>query len=447
MPAKNKFLIPAGAFLAIILYHSVYRDIHLEKQYPGDLRNRVVGARLQKDGILPYFYHWNLDTVPGHQVSRYMDPGNYIIHKGVESNITSSPFFHEMLFPICDLPQRTISRIWMWLEYLFLAGMIWMICRLTPDNSKKLLLISTGILFTTTEAWKSLIQTGQFYFLIAFLMSCVIAGLMRQRKSGIWLSGICTVLMILIKPTALVILIPFMLRPKKHILFLAVAFSGLAIYGVFVLLSPFQNRVWKDYARALSKHIEAHQNSDDPKIPLTTKPRFIRLEGFDFAKVRQDSVENPIPVYSENGNVFVIYRHLTNTKMPLRALYALTLLTVAALTGIFYYRTGKYKQHLLQSLLFAFILYMLVEAFSPIYRHQYYSTQWLPLILAGLLPIRSWRSPVFILLMLGLFLNILNTVLIPMRHTLGEMCWLAGLLLIAFSVRPTVNKIQWKQLS
>lgn len=32
-----------------ILFHSINRDIDLEKQYPADLRNRVVGARLQKE--------------------------------------------------------------------------------------------------------------------------------------------------------------------------------------------------------------------------------------------------------------------------------------------------------------------------------------------------------------------------------------------------------------
>ena len=182
MLLKYKFLLLNGLFLAGLLAHSIYRDVQLEKQYPGDLRNRVVGARLQKDGILPYFYHWNLDTIAGRQISRYMDPGNFVLQKGPPSNITASPFFHEMLLPICDLPQRTISRIWMWLEYFFLAGIIGMACGLTPDNRKRLLLVNVGILFTATEAWKTLITAGQLYFFIAFLMSCIITGLIHKKK-------------------------------------------------------------------------------------------------------------------------------------------------------------------------------------------------------------------------------------------------------------------------
>ena len=45
-------------FLAALLAHSIYRDIQLEKQYNDDLRNRVVGSRLQKDGKLPYTYYY-----------------------------------------------------------------------------------------------------------------------------------------------------------------------------------------------------------------------------------------------------------------------------------------------------------------------------------------------------------------------------------------------------
>jgi hypothetical protein len=442
MLLKYKLLLLNGLFLAGLLAHSIYRDVQLEKQYPGDLRNRVVGARLQKDGILPYFYHWNLDTVAGHQVSRYMDPGNFVLQKGDPSNITASPFFHEMLFPICDLPQRTISRIWMWLEYFLLAGIIGMACGLTPDSRKRWLLINVGILFTATQAWKTLIMAGQFYFFIGFLMICIITGLMHKRKSGIWIAGICAAMMILIKPTSIVIFIPFIFQFKKHAPFLGAAFSGLALYSLFALLTPFENALWKDYARAIPMHIDYHQHIDDQNVPALHKPRFIRLEGFDFSEVSKDAAEYPVADYSENGNIFVIYRHLTNKKMALNILYELTFLTVIALTGIFYYYLKKYKLCLLQTLLFGFILYMVVEIFSPIYLRQYYTTQWLPLILSGFLLIRNWKSPAFILLALGLVLNILNTPLIPMRHTLGEICWFAALLLVSFAFIPTVNQIK-----
>jgi len=39
--------------LAVILWVAVRRDIGYEKTYTGDLRNRVTGARLVKDGRSP----------------------------------------------------------------------------------------------------------------------------------------------------------------------------------------------------------------------------------------------------------------------------------------------------------------------------------------------------------------------------------------------------------
>jgi hypothetical protein len=99
-------------FLGGLLTHSLYRDIRLEKQFPSDLRNRIVGARLQKDGKLPYHYHWKeTDGI------RYYNPDDYLWQSDSVSGfsaineITSSPFFHELLYPICDLSQRTLSAV------------------------------------------------------------------------------------------------------------------------------------------------------------------------------------------------------------------------------------------------------------------------------------------------------------------------------------------------
>src|SRR5215467_6462451 len=113
MGTKKIVVILDFFILVAIITHSIIRDITLEKQYPGDLRNRVVAARLQKDGRLPYFYKWKKGDS-----ERYLDPLNTGDIK--VSNITASPFFHELLFPICDFNQRTISIIWLWTQYALL---------------------------------------------------------------------------------------------------------------------------------------------------------------------------------------------------------------------------------------------------------------------------------------------------------------------------------------
>jgi hypothetical protein len=54
-PLWRYFYFSIAAVLLIIAF---IRDARYEKLYPGDLRNRVVGARLIYDGKSPYFYKW-----------------------------------------------------------------------------------------------------------------------------------------------------------------------------------------------------------------------------------------------------------------------------------------------------------------------------------------------------------------------------------------------------
>ncbi|MFI5194232.1 MAG: glycosyltransferase 87 family protein [Chitinophagales bacterium] len=436
MSFKNILLIPVALIWMSLIAHSIYRDIQLER-FPADLRNRVVGARLQKDGRLPYFYYWTPE-----EGSRYFDPESCNQLKGSASRITASPFFHQLLFPICDFPQRTIAIIWGWLQYIMLAIMIWMFWRLSDGYPKKMLVLTAGIFFTTTEAWKSLILQGQLYFFVAFLIGCIIYSLHQNKKGFILFAGICAAAMVLTRPIALVIFLPFIFQYKKHLLFLATAFAACTLYGLFVLFSPPETALWKEYARAVQAHVQYHQG-EIGVILRSCEPE--DLEGINIAAVQKKIKEHPILVYSESGNVFYIYHLITGKKMSLVLLNILLVLTITLLVGFFSFFSGKNSLLLLQTLIFAFTLYMMVELFSPIYRHQYNTVQWFPIVLSGCLLTKEWKKPAFLLLALGLLLNIINTTWIPMRHTLGEIFWLAGLLLIVFT--PINNRVPWKQPS
>ena len=162
--------------LGIVIFHSVQRDIKLESHNACDLRNRVIGARLEKDGKLPYAYAW----IPSDGM-RYYDPHNPNNGSG-PSSITASPFFHQLMWPIADWPERTISRFWVFLSYLVLAGMILMTCGMTSKPRLKWLVVNTGILLTLTHSWQSQISTGQLYLFEGFLISLVSFALVRNRR-------------------------------------------------------------------------------------------------------------------------------------------------------------------------------------------------------------------------------------------------------------------------
>ncbi len=430
--------------LAFLLAHSVYRDIQMENQYPGDLRNRVVGARLQKDGKLPYHYHWQI----GDGIKYYnQDEDSWLSPDGSRENkiplasdvnkITASPFTHELLYPICDLPQRTISRIWLWLQYILWAAMIGMIAGLTPSKEKKWLLLNIGVLFTATEAWKNLIAAGQIYLFVAFLICCLITALVNSKKPLVILGGLIAAMFVLTRPIGIVIFIPFIFSYKKNLLFLSAGFGSLIIYGLFIFISPYEKALYEDYLNAMNMQVQLHQKAANglPPAHIGSTSKFSNVEGFDMADVYRLSLAHPIKLYSENGNIFVIYYKIFHRKLPLAILISGMICTVSLLCILFFIHYRKFNPQNLQILLFGFLLYMIVEIFNPIYHHQYNTVQWFPLVLAGFLLLPEWKHPIFFLLILGLVLNIVNIAWLPMRHTLGEFCWLTGLMLLVFSSR------------
>jgi hypothetical protein len=206
---------------------------------------------------------------------------------------------------------------------------------------------------------------------------------------------------------------------------------------IFIFIIPKETALYHDYLNAMKMQVQLHQAADNglPPAHFWTDSKFPNVEGYNIAEVHQLSVAHPINVYSENGNIFVIYYKLFHKKLPLGMLFMGLIFTVCVLNILFYLHTKSHPVQVLQTLLFCFLLYMIVEIFNPIYRRQYNTVQWFPLVLAGFLLLSDWKNGTFILLILGLALNIVNFSWLPMRHTMGEFCWLAAILLLVFSSR------------
>lgn len=434
MRLSNQKLLLLNVFImAILLAHSVNRDIQLEKMYPGDLRNRVVGARLQKDGVPPYTYRWK----PSDGM-RYYDPdSNPALQTKSDSlpnSITASPFFHELLRPICELPQRSFSIVWLCLQYVFLAVIIGIFVSLTDHRLMKWAIVDFSILFTWTEAWKGQIGGGQIYLFNAVVMALTFYCLTKNKKYGFPLAGLFAAAFVLCRPIAIVLFIPFLFYFRQYRMFLITAAGGLIIYMVFVWLSPLETAIYRDYYKSMKMHIALHQ-SDNPDAELRSNTKFElykQIEGFDMDSAHQQEVSHPIKVYDENGNVFVLYNLLTHKKMPIAWMNGLMVLTLLILSFLFFMTSRKYPIGLERLALFGFTLYMIVEIFSPVHRHQYNTAQWLPMLLICFMPLPAGKRLAFSLIFLGLFLNIVNFPWLYMRHTIGECCWILAIGLLVF---------------
>ncbi|MBO9202340.1 MULTISPECIES: glycosyltransferase 87 family protein [Niastella] len=425
MTLQKPLLLAVCCFL-FALGFQLKKSLLYENMGTSDLRNRIVGARMQKDGLSPYFFEWKKGDT-----TRYYDGAN-MAYTGV-SNITASPFFHTLLYPIADLQQRTISYIWFVLEYIsiLLIGLLGYL--LAKNNAQRIAVLLFFTLFLFTEAWKMHIAMGQLYVLIPLLATIIYYCFTRPDKLlAAGMAGLASVVLVLIRPNAVIFFVP--------LLFLAGSFSRkyLLTYIVPIILIPaiyfsFQsNRTyWQDYAKGIKASINVHQQDAAGLLQAQHHPEneIRAYEGWDLDKIEQENKINQLGWHTENGNVFVIYKLIFKRPLPLVYLNLLCLLSIAALLAVFFLARKKYNLLTLpNAALFGYCLYMVVDLFSPVHRHQHYTIQWLfPVLLAASVykPVNKWFYAV---LLAGLLLNMINSDIIKMEHTIGEYLILQALL-------------------
>jgi hypothetical protein len=185
----------------------------------------------------------------------------------------------------------------------------------------------------------------------------------------------------------------------------------------------------------VTEQIKMHQRLQPALQRNDPDPHFAVFEGIDQQAVARLEAQQPLSLFSENGNVFVLvdkvfHRHLSITGMSLAAGTIILLLT-----ALYFLRLrDPGGSSLGNAAIMGFCLYMISDLFSPVYRHQYYTVQWIcPLLIAAAL-FTTYRRWCYVLLFAGLLLNIIHVDFIKMGHTLGEYTLLATLL--AFVLLP-----------
>ncbi len=416
----------AGALLVLSL--ALTRDVRYSREYMGDLRNRVVGARIIEDGGSPYFYKYHRgDTV------RYYDPQAFDIY--AVSICTSTPFLHRLLIPLADLPFATIMRIWtvvLWMVYLAMAAYALRYAR-APKARAAVLLVTAA--FLLTNAWELHTKYGQTYLLIpAFAM--LVFGLSRKR--GLWWSlaaGLAAAALVMIRPNAVLFLIPFLFRKEFRWTWLL---PGVVAF-VCVLAIPRERGLWGDYEAMLGQQMQIHQDLRPTLQAARADPGIREWEGINRDTARARLTRDPVHIYSENGNIFVLYRKITGHVMPVAMLAILGAVTILLIMALLV-RRRRYADLLpAQLAIVGICLYMISDLFSPIYRHAYYGVQWtMPLLLAAALFPGAGRRRDYLLYLWLLFcltLNIVHLPIIRMANTIGEYGFLIGLLMIGFAHR------------
>lgn len=392
---------------------------------PGDLRNRVVGARLIEEGVSPYLYKWK----PGDSF-RYYDTSN--LNKYKASNITASPLFHQLLIPLGRMPYTEASKLWFFLQQVilvFAAAIAFFIAR-TKSNRSAVLVLTPLLMLTFTFQHHLLL--GQIYIVNLLLLIAIAALLVKNLQAA---AAVATVALILLKPTTAIAFIPLLLiiwQLKRF--FLVASVLGLAYLG-YLLVTPFQFELWKHYKLNIEQQVKIHQQADADTFVAPTPPTVLRLEGWDIKEAYAANRKYGSSL-SENGNLFVIYNKLTGTRLTTNQLALLLASSIVILLGAFYFRHNNKSPSVIQCLLLGFVLYAVTDFASPVYRHQYYGVQYFfPLLLVAATGSKTMNKTAIGLLGIGLSLNLLTVKIIPMQYTFGEILILAGSLVEAFRKR------------
>jgi len=292
-----------------------------------------------------------------------------------------------------------------------------------------------ALLFLFTEAWYIHIYYGQYYLFIPFFAT-LFYGLVRNHKN--WLmagaAGLVAITLILIRPNALLFFLPFLLLAKTYTRnYLIAFFIPVLLLTTWIIFDKNEYHLWKDYQQAAAQHTNAHLRLQ-PFVKNAKHPTFADWEGINGERMPQPVVNTN---ENENGNFFLIFRRIYKPAPGLLTLQILSLCCMLGVLGVFLLRhraAGGYDMPRVAML--GYCLYMISDLFSPIYRWQYYTVQWIfPLLLAAAIYDRrdKWA---FRLLLTGLGLNIINVNWTHLEHSLGEYLMLGALISLSLSRKP-----------
>lgn len=425
MSTKTGWALLAVATIAVLLY-TVQRDLRYEESNSSDLRNRVVGARLIKDGRSPYFYKWRTgDPV------RYYNPSDFDSFK--VSAATASPFFHHLLSPLVEFPQSCLSPIWLCLEFMLFTGLAIFAFSLAATTVQQWIVVVCSLLFLFTNAWMMHVYKGQLYICIPFLSMLFFFCMRKDQHPGFALAaGTVAASLVLIRVNTILYLVPFLFLLRFYTRRWRLAFFlPILLLAAWTLGNRQEWRLWQDYRSQVSEWTGIYHGDPHTTQQNSPDPAYIKWEGLDMET--NWKLQSTLPkFYMEDSSIFQFVNSVFHRRIPLAFLGMAAAGIIVALILLFYFRNRPFRKEDIPGIaIFGFCLYMLSDLFSPIYRYQYFAVQWIfPLLLAAS-SFQPRRKVPYGLLLTGLLLNCIHLSFIKMENTLGEYMILAGLLVLS----------------
>ena len=236
-------LLIFAVFLSITGF---FTDVSNTLKYGGvDLRNRVVGARLLKKDLDPYFYKWE----KGDPVE-LLDPRDKV--NSEVNMVTVPPSVLLLMSPIADVKYNIQRNIWFIAQWLLLLLSIFFFSRTSLDPSiKKMIWIVSLFFIGSSFFWRLHVERGQIYILYVVLISLAYYLYnLENRYNQIW-SGIVIGFAVVLRPPLILIPAMFLLYKNWKII-LGSIIGAFSILGASLLVSGLN--VWISYFKAMQIH-------------------------------------------------------------------------------------------------------------------------------------------------------------------------------------------------
>ncbi|MEO7046884.1 MAG: hypothetical protein ABI091_16395, partial [Ferruginibacter sp.] len=385
--------------------------IDVKYTYYGDLRNRVVGARLMAEKIEPYFFKWN----PSLPVTLY-DPSDIA---NIKNNlITSPPSLLLLIEPLVRLNYVDICYVWVALHYLFFLAMLVPMYLIVKNADSKYFVVAAAILLLLTDYWNDSVFRGQSHFIFPAIIANIFLLTSGRWKWRFLFSGLLLAFLFWVQPNALLIL-PFLFFSSdvnRYQLFGGLA-AGILSFVLLTLILD-QGSYWADFYHTGREWVK--NNSSGMKFVGTSFP------GADTE--RQLIPHAPLPWRSQIGDIHTLAYSLFHVNIKSFYLFGLFFVTYFI---CFCACLVKPAQYFKEAILMGILLYWFQETTAPILKMSYYFVEIFVIVLffAGIFKELNLTCK---LLLISSFLFAFSR-FIPMNLLDGELCTIACLFCFLYS--------------
>jgi hypothetical protein len=396
---------------------------------PGDMRNRVVGSRLVRDGIDPYTFHYKVgDSL------QYFDFQNCKAEN--ISNISASPFFLKILTPICHKPQLWInSALYIVTQIAFCVLLLVVIQSLSSLKQKA---VAAFILISTLywDAWLMNLFNKQTYFLFAIVYFIIFLLLRKNYFTKVKtqiaqsIAGALIAFLVLLKMNLLLLFLPFIFIAKKIKTTIVTASILIIVYIGIVFTHSYSRNLWTNYFSFLKVSIaQVEGKITNTKIDQCPNPPI--LEGINIKKITDAYALQPISYNEETANFFNILWFINKSTIERSTLSIIMMVVVGMILGLSIYVFKKNGLSVPQIFLLGFACYLIADFFGPIFRLPYYTTQWYVAIGIMLMCFKNIPKWSWVFLILAFLLYLSPIVFSNLQLTLAEQFLLLAILGVA----------------